>query len=76
MNIEKLGALGAQGVAVGSMLAWAGLVFVTRPGPTGGFNASSHLCLAAAAFMPLALVAVAHAWFGHQLKRGADSIRG
>ena len=76
MNIEKLGALGAQGVAVGSMLAWVGLVFITRPVSTGGINASSHFCLAAAAFMPFALMAVAHAWFGHQLKRGSDSIRG
>jgi hypothetical protein len=75
-NIEKLGALGAQGVAGGAMLAWLGLVYVTRPVSSGGIDAVLHLCLAAASFMPFALLAAAHWWFGMQLKRGADSIRG
>ncbi len=76
MNIEQLGALGAQGVAAGTLLAWAGLVYITRPVSTGGMNASSHLCLAAAALMPFALMAAAHVWLALQLRHGADSIRG
>ncbi len=76
MTIEKLGALGAQGVAAGTMLAWVGLVYVTRPVSSGGIDAVSHLCLAAASFMPLALMAAVHAWFAQQLNQGPDSIRG
>ncbi|MCE9600632.1 MAG: hypothetical protein K8S21_00275 [Gemmatimonadetes bacterium] len=76
MNIEKLGALGAQGVAAGAMLAWVGLVYVTRPVSSGGIDPVAHLCLAAASFAPLALMAAAHAWFAQQLKHGPDSIRG
>lgn len=76
MNIAKLGALGAQGVGAGAMLAWLGLVYVTRPESTGGIDAVLHLCLAAASFMPFALIAAAHLWLGQQLRHGPDSIRG
>jgi hypothetical protein len=76
MNFEKMAALGAQGVAGGAMAAWAGLVFITRPGPGGGIDARAHLCLAAASFALLAWLAAAHWWMGAQLKRGPDSIRG
>jgi hypothetical protein len=76
MTIEKLGALGAQGVAAGAMLAWVGLVYVTRPVSSGGMEPVGHLCLIAASFMPLGLMAAAHVWFAQQLKHGPDSIRG
>ena len=76
MNFEKMAALGAQGVAGGAMLAWLGLVFVTRPVATGGIDAVTHMALAAAAFVPLVMIAATHAWLGWQLKRGAESIRG
>jgi len=76
MTIEKLGALGAQGVAAGAMLAWVGLVYVTRPVSSGGMEPVGHLCLAAASLMPFALMSAAHAWFAQQLNRGPDSIRG
>lgn len=76
MNLEKLGAQGALGVTGGAIAAWLGLVFVTRPVPTGGIDAVTHLCLAAAAFMPFALMSAAHFWFAQQLKAGAQSIRG
>jgi hypothetical protein len=76
MNIEKMGALGAQGVAGGAMLAWIGLVYVTRPVSSGGMEPVVHLCLAAASFVPFAVIAAAHFWFGQQLKHGADTIRG
>jgi hypothetical protein len=75
-NFEKMAALGALGVAGGAMLAWLGLVFVTRPVPSGGIDAVTHLALMAASFMPFALLSAAHFWFGAQLRRGADSIRG
>lgn len=76
MNIEKMGALGAQGVAGGAMLAWIGLVYVTRPVSSGGMEPVGHLCLAAAAFVPFAVIAAAHFWFGQQLKHGPDTIKG
>lgn len=76
MNIEKMGALGAQGVAAGAMLAWIGLVYVTRPVSSGGMEPVVHLCLAAASFVPFAVISAAHFWFGQQLKHGPDTIRG
>ncbi len=76
MNLEKLGAQGALGVTGGSIAAWLGLVYVTRPVPTGGIDATLHLCLAAASFMVFGLMAAAHFWFAQQLKAGAQSIRG
>jgi hypothetical protein len=76
MNFEKMAALGAQGVAGGAFVAWLGLVFVTRPVPTGGIDPVTHLALAAASFVPFAMLAATHAWLGWQLKRGGDSIRG
>lgn len=76
MNFEKLAALGAQGVAAGSMAAWLGFVFVIRPVATGGMDARGWFAGSAAAFVVLALVAAAHAWFGAQLRKGPDSILG
>jgi hypothetical protein len=76
MNFEKLAALGAQGVAAGAMVAWAGLVYFVRPSPSGGMDARGWLATSAAAFVVFALLAAAHAWFGAQLKRGPDSILG
>lgn len=75
-NFEKLAALGAKGVAGGAMLAWLGLVYGTRPVSTGGIDAVTHLCLAAATFAVFGMVALAHLYLGAQLARGADSIRG
>lgn len=76
MQFEKLAALGAQGVAGGAMAAWLGFVFLIRPVATGGMDARGWFAASAAAFVVLALVAAAHAWFGAQLKRGPDSILG
>ena len=76
MNFEKLAALGAQGVAAGAMAAWAGLVYLIRPVPSGGMDARGWFAASAAAFVVFALLAAAHAWFGAQLKKGPDSIIG
>ncbi len=75
-NFEKLAALGAKGVAGGSMAAWLGFVYFVRPVPTGGIDATLHLAVAAASFAVFGLMAAAHAWFGHQLSRGAIPIDG
>ncbi|MEX2180946.1 MAG: hypothetical protein WD771_02810 [Gemmatimonadaceae bacterium] len=75
-NIEKLAALGALGVAGGSFAAWLGFLFAMRPVSTGGFDATSFVALTAASFLVVALMAAAHVWFGIQLRRGPDSIRG
>lgn len=76
MEFNKLAALGAQGVAGGSLLAWLGLMFVTRPVPTGGIDSILHLCLGGASFAVFALVALAHVWFAQQLKVGREPVRG
>jgi hypothetical protein len=75
-DLEKLAGLGALGAAAGIMAAWLGLVWILRPVSSGGIDGTSHFAVAAASFVPMAWLAVAHAWFGIQLKRGADSIRG
>ncbi len=71
-----MAALGAQGVAGGSMLAWLGLMFVTRPVSSGGIDGTLHLCLGSASFAVFALMAAAHVWFAQQLKVGREPIRG
>ena len=76
MTFDKMAALGAQGVAGGTILAWLAFVFVTRPVPTGGIDGVLHLTLAAASFVPFAMIAATHAWFAHQLKTGRSVIRG
>ncbi|MEK0431742.1 MAG: hypothetical protein RL139_1546 [Gemmatimonadota bacterium] len=75
-DFEKTAALGAKGVAAGAMLAWLGFVFLTRPVPTGGIDRTLHLVVAAASFVPFTMVAASHYWFGWQLARGKDVIRG
>lgn len=76
MTFEKLAARGAQGVAAGSIVAWLGLVWMTRPVSSGGIDATLHLAVAASSFVVFGFVAAVHAWMGAQLKHGPDSIRG
>ncbi len=76
MNFEKMAALGALGVTAGSMLAWLGLVFVTRPVASGGIDSVTHLALSAATFALFGMIAAAHLYLGLQLRHGPDSIRG
>lgn len=76
MTIEKLAALGALGASGGIVAAWLVLVFLLRPVSTGGIDAISHHALALSMAVPMLLLAGAHAWFGLQLRRGAESIRG
>lgn len=75
-NFEKLAALGAKGVAAGAMAAWLGFAYFTRPVPSGGVDPVSHLAIVASTFMVVGMVAVSHFWFGMQLAKGKDSIRG
>ena len=76
MTAERCGGRGGEGGAAGSVVAGVGMVDVTRPVSSGGIDPVAQLCLAAAAVMPFALIAAAHAWFAQQLKHGPDSIRG
>lgn len=75
-DLEKLAGLGALGAAGGIMLAWVGMVFLFRPVSSGGIDGTSHFAVSVATFVVMFWLAVAHAWFGLQLKRGSDSIRG
>jgi hypothetical protein len=76
MNFDKMAALGAQGVAGGTIVAWLAFVYVTRPVSSGGIDGVLHLNLAAASFVPFAMISATHAWFAHQLKQGPSVIRG
>ncbi len=75
-NFEKLAALGAKAVAGGTMAAWLGFVWFIRPVSSGGIDPTSHLVAASASFAVFGLISAAHLWFGMQLAKGADSIRG
>jgi uncharacterized membrane protein len=76
MQFEKLAALGAQGVAGGTVAGWLAFVYLIRPVASGGMDARGWFAGSAAAFVVFALIAAAHAWFGAQLKKGPDSILG
>ena len=73
-RLVKLAALGALGVAGGSMAAWLGFAWFTRPVPTGGMEPVAHFAMIAASFVVFAMVAAVHLWFGLQLKKGPTSI--
>lgn len=75
-DFEKLAGLGALGAAAGLMVLWLAFVWVLRPVSSGGIDGTSHFAVSAASFFVFAWLAAAHAWFGRQLTRGADSIRG
>lgn len=75
-NLQKLGALGAKGVAGGAMAAWLGFAALTRPVSSGGVDPVTHMAMMAATFMVFGMVALSHFWFGVQLTKGRDSIRG
>lgn len=75
-NFQKLAALGAKGVAGGSIAAWLGFAYFTRPVPTGGVEPVVHLVMIASTFVVFGMVALSHFWFGVQLSAGKDSIRG
>lgn len=75
-NFEKLAALGAKGVAAGALAAWAGFAFFTRPVSSGGVDPVTHMAMMASTFMVFGMIALAHFWFGMQLAKGKDSIRG
>ena len=76
MNFEKMAALGARGAAGGIVAAWLGFVWLIRPVSSGGMDRTSWVAASAASLVLLGLLAAVHVYFGAQLKRGADSIRG
>lgn len=75
-NFEKLAALGAKGVAGGAMAAWLGFAALTRPVSSGGVDPVTHLAIMSSTFMVFGMLALSHFWFGVQLSKGKDSIRG
>lgn len=71
-----MAALGAQGAAGGIIVAWLGFLYLIRPVATGGIDHVNWQVAALSSFMIFGLLALVHLYFGAQLKRGADSIRG
>ena len=76
MDFQKMAAHGAQGAAGGIIAAWFGFVWLIRPVSSGGMDQTSWFVAATATFTIFALLAAVHLYFGAQLKRGADTIRG
>jgi len=76
MNFERMAALGAQGAAGGIIAAWLGFVWFIRPVPTGGIDHTSWYAAAISSFVIFGLLSAVHVYFGAQLTRGADTIRG
>ena len=75
-KIEKVAGLGAKGAAGGLLMVWLGLILLTRPVSSGGMDARGWYSLIAASGVVVGWLALAHWWFGVQLQKGADTIRG
>ena len=73
-KFEKLAALGAAGVAGGTLVAYSLLVFVFRPVSTGGFSPVLWTVVSVAMVIPVAVLAGAHVAFAKQLKDGASAM--
>jgi hypothetical protein len=68
----KLAALGAAGVAGGTFVLYALLVFVFRPVSNGGFDHVLWRVVGVAMVIPVAILAGAHLAFAKQLKDGTS----
>jgi hypothetical protein len=73
-KFEKLAALGAAGVAGGTLVAYSLLVFVFRPVSTGGFSPVLWTVVSVAMVIPVAVLAGAHMAFAKQLKDGTSAM--
>ncbi len=73
---EKQLGLGAHAMSGGLVVLWLGFLWLTMPVSSGGIDKVLHLAVGAASAMVFGWLTLAHVWFGNQLKRGADSIRG
>ena len=68
----KLAGLGAAGVAVGTFVLYAALVFVFRPVSNGGFDHVLWRLVTVAMLIPVSILAGAHLAFAKQLKDGVS----
>jgi hypothetical protein len=71
-KMMKLAGLGAAGVAGGTFVAYAALVFIFRHTPNGGFDHVLWSVVTVAMIIPVAVIAAAHLAFAKQLKDGAS----
>jgi hypothetical protein len=81
MNIDKLASVGALAVTGGSVVLYAGALWLTSTTPiagvigaTGGVDAITRNVLAICLLVPIAIMAAAHFVFFRQLKKGASSL--
>jgi Ni/Fe-hydrogenase subunit HybB-like protein len=68
----KMAGLGAAGVAAGTFVLYAALIFVFRPVSNGGFDHVLWLTVSVAMLIPVAVLAGAHLAFAKQLKDGVS----
>jgi hypothetical protein len=73
-KIMKLAGLGAAGVAVGTFVLYAALVFVFRPVFNGGIDHVLWQLVTVAMLIPVAILAGAHLAFAKQLKAGVSNM--
>jgi Ni/Fe-hydrogenase subunit HybB-like protein len=72
-KMMKLAGLGASGVAVGTFVLYAALVFVFRPVSNGGFDHVLWMLVTVAMLIPVSILAGAHLAFAKQLKDGVSA---
>jgi hypothetical protein len=68
----KLAGLGAAGVAAGTFVLYAALIFVFRPVSNGGFDHVLWRLVSVAMLIPVSILAGAHRAFAKQLKDGVS----
>jgi Ni/Fe-hydrogenase subunit HybB-like protein len=68
----KMAGLGAAGVAGGTFVLYAALIFVFRPVFNGGFDHVLWLTVSVAMLIPVGILAGAHLAFAKQLKDGVS----
>ena len=73
-KIMKLAGLGAVGVAGGTFVLYAALVFIFRPVSNGGFDHVLWETVSVAMVIPVSILAGAHLAFAKQLKDGRSRI--
>ena len=68
-HVARLAAYGAYVVAAGLIAAYAGLVALTWPVPTGGMNLGIAMVTWISCLVPVAALVAAHVVMANQLRR-------
>lgn len=70
----RLAALGAIGVAIGSLAIYVLIVWIARPTPTGGIDQTQAIVTWISAAVPIAAIAAVHLAYARMLRSYARSV--